>query len=113
MRDLRAYHAREATLSALRALQAVGHQSYSPEPSCSEGEYRAFSVQGHTKIALTHFRVPKTLTFQTRLKNLSCKNTFIYIRMKNHFHINSFALSLALKQRHAATCDWPTQVNSD
>ena len=28
VRDLRAYHARDSTLSARRALQAAGHQSY-------------------------------------------------------------------------------------
>ena len=39
-----------------------------------------------------HFRVRKTLTFKTRLS----AKPFMW---KNYFHINSFGLSLSLKQR--------------
>ena len=31
------------------------------------------------------------------------------MRIKNHFHINGFALSLALKQRLEATGKWPIE----
>ena len=42
------------------------------------------------------------------MQNLSCDNEFICIRVKrNHFRINGFALSLALKQRLGATWKWP------
>ena len=34
----------------------------------------------------------------------------ICMRMKNHFHISGFALSLALKQRLLATRKWPLPV---
>ena len=33
------------------------------------------------------------------MQELSCDNEFICMRIKNHFHINGFALSLALKQK--------------
>ena len=33
--------------------------------------------------------------------------SFIYITIKNHFHINGFALSLALKVRFFGTRKWP------
>ena len=47
-----------------------------------------------------HFRASKTLTFKTRLSaNLCCENEFYLTEHKNHFQINGFALSLALKQR--------------
>ena len=56
--------------------------------------------------SLSHFQVPNTLTFKT---SLSAKpflrkwdlHVFAW-EYKNHFHINGFALSLALKQR----LDW-------
>ena len=42
------------------------------------------------------------------MQDLSCKNEFICMRIKNHFHINGFALSLALKQKLGATRKRPT-----
>ena len=48
-----------------------------------------------------HFPVSKNLTFKT---SLSAKPLLSYcIIIKHHFHINGFALSLALKQRLQAT----------
>ena len=38
---------------------------------------------------------------------------FICMRIKNHFHINGFALSLALKQRLEATWKWPIKADLD
>ena len=35
---------------------------------------------------------------------------FICTRIKNHFHINGFTLSLALKQRLWATHEWPILI---
>ena len=32
------------------------------------------------------------------------------MRIKNHFHVNSLTLSLALKQRLGATQKWPIEV---
>ena len=37
------------------------------------------------------------------MQNLNVKMSSICMRIKNHLHINSFALSLALKQRLEAT----------
>ena len=42
-----------------------------------------------------HFRVPKTLTFETGLR----EQPFLFHENKNHIQINGFAISLALKQR--------------
>ena len=53
----------------------------------------------------SHFRVPKTLTFNTGLSYWAKRKTFLvkmcFVRewIRNHFHMNSFALSPALKQR--------------
>ena len=33
------------------------------------------------------------------MEDLSCENEFICMKIRNHFKINNFALSLALKQR--------------
>ena len=45
--------------------------------------------------------VPKILTFKTMLsvKTFLVRESFIFVRVKTHFHINGFALSLSLKQR--------------
>ena len=60
-----------------------------------------------------YFRVSKTLTFRTRLVAKpflsSCENEFHLRGNKNHFHINGFALSLALKQKIGETLRWPIQ----
>ena len=55
------------------------------------------------------FRVRKTVIFRTRLraKPFLVKMSYICMRIKEHFHINGFALSLALKQRLGATQKWP------
>ena len=50
-------------------------------------------------ILIGHFRVPKNLTFKTRLSAKPLYVSFICIIIKNHFHINGFALSLAFKVR--------------
>ena len=54
-----------------------------------------------------HFGVPNTLTFKMRL---NVKMNFICMRIKNHFHINGFGLSLALKQRLERTRKWPVAI---
>ena len=41
------------------------------------------------------------------MRNLCCENEFFCIIIKNHFHINGFALSLALKVRFFGTRKWP------
>ena len=46
-----------------------------------------------------HFQVPKThLQNEVKFKTFLVKMSFICMRIKQHFHINGFALSLALKQ---------------
>ena len=58
------------------------------------------------------FRVicSKSSQFQmeTKSKNFLVKINFICMRIKNHFHINGFARSLALEQRIEATQKWPS-----
>ena len=73
------------------------------------GDLAASIVHGNK---IGHYRVPKTLTFKTRL--LKCKTFLVIIssicmRIKNHFYINSFQLSPVLKQRLGATQKWPMQ----
>ena len=50
-----------------------------------------------------YFQVSKTPTFkikaETECKTFLMKMSFICMRIENHFHINSFALRLAKKQR--------------
>ena len=38
--------------------------------------------------------------------------SFICIRIANHFHINAFTLTLALKQRLLVTRRWPTRFGT-
>ena len=60
--------------------------------------------------AIGHFRVPKHLShFQNEAKceTFVVKMSFICIIIKNHFHINGFALRLALKERFFGTRKWP------
>ena len=50
------------------------------------------------------------LTFKTKeakCETFVVKMSFICITIKNHFHINGFALSLALKVRLFGTRKWP------
>ena len=49
-----------------------------------------------------HFRVPKTPSKRGDAQNLYNKISFFLRENKNHFKINSFALSLALKQKLGA-----------
>ena len=42
------------------------------------------------------------------MQDLSCENEFTCMRIKNHFHINGFALSLALEQKLRTTRKRPT-----
>ena len=62
-----------------------------------------------------HFRVPKKSHFQNEAKceTFVVKMSFICIIMKTHFHINAFALSLALKVRFFGTRKWPIYMLID
>ena len=51
-------------------------------------------------------QVPKNLIFKTMLR----AKPFLHEK-KNHFHINGFALSLALKKGLAATRKWQIKVD--
>ena len=44
---------------------------------------------------------------EAKCETFAVKMSFIYIIIKNHFHINGFALSLALKVRFFGTRKWP------
>ena len=56
-------------------------------------------------------KVIKNSHFQneTGCKTVIGKMSFIRVEIKNHFHMNGFALSLALKQKIGATLRWPIQ----
>ena len=56
----------------------------------------------------SHLRVKKTLTFNPEA--FLVKTNFICMRMKNHFHINDYALSLALKQRLGTIRKWLIEI---
>ena len=54
---------------------------------------------------------PLLNSYNSHLQNeAKCKTflvkSYICLRIKNHFHMNSFALSLALKQRLGVTRKW-------
>ena len=49
----------------------------------------------------------KNSQFQNECKTFLVKMSFICMGIRNHFLINSFARSLALKQRLGATRKWP------
>ena len=59
-------------------------------------------------IIIDHFRVPKTLTFKTRLS----AKPFLWEKFHFKENKNHFAFSLALKQRLRATRKWPVGYDS-
>ena len=66
----------------------------------------------HPDWTIGHFRIPKTLTSKMRLS----ANPFLWKwvlfawEQKSHFHINSFALSHAMKKRLGVTRKWPIRA---
>ena len=48
---------------------------------------------------------------EAKCETFVVKMSFICIIIKNHFHINGFALSLALKVRFFGTRKWPISVS--
>jgi len=52
---------------------------------------------GESYVLIGYFRVPKNL--KANCKTFPVKMSFIRMRLKNHFNVNGYALSLALKQR--------------
>ena len=61
-----------------------------------------WSGKNYSQLAglIGYLRFPKSLTFKM-------KPSFICMRMKNHFHIKSWALKLVLIQRPGGTRKWP------
>ena len=49
---------------------------------------------------------------EANCKTFLVKMSFICMNKKNHFHINGFARSLALKKRFEATGKWPIVKSS-
>ena len=47
-----------------------------------------------------------------KCKTFHVKISFICMRINNHFHINGFALCLALKQRLGPTRKWPIKAKA-
>ena len=77
---------------------------------CTVLQYIAFySIALHCIALNRPFLSSKIYHFQNeaKCKTNVVKMSFIYIRIKNHFHINGFALSLPLKQRLEATGECP------
>ena len=62
------------------------------------------SIRPFPSSLITHFQN------EAKCKTFLVKMSFICIRIKNQFHINSFALSLALKQRLGANWRYPDQM---
>ena len=66
-------------------------------------------VAPHLKKAISELQKLSLLQMQ----NLPCKTEFyLHEIKKKHFNINSFALSLALKQRIGATLYWPIPMSA-
>ena len=59
---------------------------------------------------IDHFWVPKNPHFQieTKCTTFLVTMSFIYMRMKNHFHIKGWAFNLVLIQRPRGTQKWPS-----
>ena len=49
---------------------------------------------------------------EAKCETFVVKMSFISMTIKNHFHINGFALNLALKVRLFGTRKWPVDLNS-
>ena len=76
---------------------------------CSVLHYwRSLAKGSSGQTPIGHLRVKKTLTFKHEA--FLVKTNFICMRMKNHFHINDYALSLALKQRLGTTRKWLIEI---
>ena len=71
---------------------------------CSNLTFRSLKVS-FTFLIFRPFPSSRNSTYQneTKCKSFLLKMSFICMRIKNHFHINSFAFSLALKLRLEAT----------
>ena len=50
---------------------------------------------------------------EVKCKTFVVEMSFIYMRIKTHFNIIGFALSVALKQRLGATKQWPLFDTTD
>ena len=68
-----------------------------------------FTAKRENKWATSEFKNPH---FQNEAKCtiFLVKMSFIYMRMKNHFHIKGWALDLVLKQRPGGTRKWPIAI---
>ena len=59
-------------------------------------------------LGISQFQVPKThIQNKAKCKTFVVKMSSICMGIKNHFEVNGFTLSLALKQRLEATWKWP------
>ena len=77
--------------------------------SCSVLLYwRSIAKGSSRQMPVGHLRVKKTLTFKPEA--VLVKTNFICMRVKNYFHINDDALSLALKQRLGTTRKWLVEI---
>jgi len=77
---------------------------------CTVLQYIAFySIALHCIALNRPFLSSESSHFQkeAKCKTNVVKMSFIYMRIKNHFHINGFALSLPLKRRLEATGECP------
>ena len=61
----------------------------------------AYQEQAFPRFKNSHFQN------EAKYKTFLAKMNFICMRIKNRYHINSFALSLALKQKLEASWKWP------
>ena len=77
----------------------------------------ASNLYQHTEKLIKQWIFPssKNSHFQNeaKCKTFLVKMSLICMRIKYHFHVSSFALSLALKQRLGATRKWPINSQAD
>ena len=62
---------------------------------------------------IAYFQFKKLSKNEAKCKTVLVKMSFIYMRIKNHFHINGLAINLALKQMLWATFYGPLVATSE
>ena len=76
-------------------------------PTPQQVSYKSFNRRPFPSSTNSHFQS------EAKCQTFPAKMSFIWIRLKNYFHLNRLALSLALKQRLGATQKWPSFLELD
>ena len=98
-------------------IQLWRNHSFSLKTSCNNmNMHKSTDNPNGPEKALSNMLFPssKKSHFQNeaKCKTFVVKMSFISMTIKNHFHINGFALNLALKVRLFGTRKWPILLNN-